>query len=164
MMNLFKYILFGVLGYNVYKKFAGDISKFNDWTYSIQDIFFTSVTAQSIKGTILWVFNNKTAQAGRIKDVEVQILYKGSVLGYVSSPGPYAVPGNGSAQIDTSFELSLGAVGSKALDMLQELGANNDVQLTLQGSARASAGPGGIFITIPINKNTTAKTILSWFK
>ena len=163
MKNLLSILGLGFLGYKVYQKLAGDISKLEDWTYTIKDVFFTSVTATAIKGTILWDFNNKSSQAGKVKDVNVDILYEGVVIGNVSSPGPYLVPGNGTAQIDTSFNLSLGVVGSKALQLISELAANNDVQLQLKGSARASAGS-GLFIKIPIDINTTAKTILSWFK
>lgn len=163
MKKILTWLGLGYLGYKAYQRFAVDISKLQDWTYTIQDVFFTSVTAQSIQGTILWNFNNKSSQAGRIKDVNIDILYQGIIVGYVSSPGPYLVPGNGTAQVDTSFNLNLGVVGAKALQLISDLASSNDVQLQLKGSVRAS-GVSGFFVRIPIDINTTAKTIYSYFK
>lgn len=115
-----------------------------------------------IQGTIVWNFINKSPQAGGAKDIMVDVFYQDRMIGQVSAPGPFQIPGNGSAEIRTNLSLDLGAVGSKALKMLQDLASGNDVPLFLKGSARVRIGS-GFYVKLPIQKQTTAKTLISYF-
>ena len=163
MNKLINYLLFGIVGYRVFQNAKGDISKLQDWDYRIKDIFFSGVTANQIQGMVVWDFVNKSPQAGGAKDINVDILFENVAIGSISAPGPYQVPGNGSAEIRTAFTLDLGAIGSKVIGFLQALGKTADVPLTIVGSARVRAGS-GFYVRLPINLQTTAKTLYSWFR
>ena len=162
MKNVLNLIFLGILGYNVWDKVKGDLNKLQNWEYRITNLFFNKLTATQIKGMVVWDFINKSPQAGGIKNVSVDILFNDKVIGSISAPGEFQIPGNGSTEIRTAFSLDLAAVGAKALPMLQAIGSNKDIPLILQGSAKVRAGS-GFYITLPIKIATSAKTILTYF-
>jgi len=162
MKNIISLIFFGILGYKVFERFKGDVKQLEDWEYQITNVIINKVTATQIQGTIVWNFINKSPQAGGIKDVFVDVYFQDRIIGSVSAPGPFQIPGNGSAEIRTMLSLDLGTIGSKALQMLQAIGSQKDIPLLLQGSARVRAGS-GLYIKLPIQAQTTAKTIYSYF-
>lgn len=163
MKNILKILVLGIVGYKLYQRFGTQAKKFMDWTYDIKDVYFTGITTSVISGMVIWDFNNTSDESGRVKDIAVSILYKDAEIGSIWMPGPYLVPANGTAQINTAFTLNTGVVGAKALELINELGSEGDVKLILKGSAKASVGT-GIFVTIPIDIDSTAKTIYSWFQ
>ena len=162
MKNVLNLIFLGIMGYKVWDKVKGDLNKLQDWEYKITDIFFNTPTTSKIDGMVVWDFINKSPQAGGIKNLAVDILFNDKVIGYISVPGEFQIPGNGSTEIRTAFSLDLAAVGEKALPMLHAIGSNQDIPLTLQGSAMVRAGL-GFYITLPIQIATSAKTILTYF-
>jgi hypothetical protein len=162
MKNIINLIFLGFLGYKVWDQVKGDVSKLQEWDYEITNFYINKLTGSQIQGTIVWNFINKSSQAGGIKDVQVDVLYQDRVIGSVFAPGPFQVPGNGSAEIRTGLNLDLGAVGAKAMKMLQDLAVGKDIPLFLQGTARVRAGS-GFYVKLPIQIQTTAKTIISYF-
>jgi hypothetical protein len=163
MKNIWTILGLGLLGYKLYQRFGTQAKKFMDWTYEIKDVYFTGITPSVISGKVIWDFNNTSDETGKVKDINIDILYNGANIGSIFMPGPYLVPANGTAQIDTAFTLNTGVVGAKALELINELASEGDVKLTLRGSAKAALGS-GFFITIPIDLDTTGKTIYSWFQ
>lgn len=162
MKNLINLIFLGIIGYRVWDQVKGDISQLKDWDYQITNFYINKISGNTIQGTIVWNFINKSSQAGGAKDVMVDIFYQDRMIGSVSAPGPFQIPGNGSAEIRTALSLDLGAVGSKALRMLQDLATGKDIPLFLQGSARVRAGS-GFYVKLPIQIQTTAKVLISYF-
>lgn len=162
MNKLVNYLIFGIVGYKVFQNFKVEAGKLQDWDYRIKDIFFSGITANRIQGMVVWDFINKSSQAGGAKDINVNIIFENAVIGSISAPGPYQVPGNGSAEIRTAFTLDLGAIGGKTISLLTALGKTADIPLVIQGSARVRAGA-GFYVKLPINLQTSAKTIYSWF-
>lgn len=162
MKNLINLIFLGIIGYKVWDQVKGDISQLKDWDYQITNFYINKISGNKIQGTIVWNFINKSSQAGGAKDIMVDIFYQDRMIGSVAAPGPFQIPGNGSAEIRTGLSLDLGAVGSKALKMLQDLATGKDIPLFLQGSARVRAGS-GFYVKLPIQIQTTAKTLISYF-
>lgn len=162
MKNLINLIFLGIIGYKVWDQVKGDISQLKDWDYQITNFYINKLSGNTIQGTIVWNFINKSSQAGGAKDIMVDVFYQDRIIGSVSSPGPYQIPGNGSAEIRTGLSLDLGAVGAKALQMLQDLATGQDIPLFLQGSARVRAGS-GFYVKLPIQIQTTANVLISYF-
>jgi len=162
MKNILNLLMIGFLGYKLWDQVKGDAAKLQDWDYRITNFYINKLTGSQIQGTIAWDFINKSSQAGGIKDVQVDVLYQDRIIGSVFATGPFQVPGNGSAEIRTVLNLDLGAVGAKAIKMLQDIASGKDIALFLQGSARVRAGS-GFYVKLPIQVQTTAKTIISYF-
>ena len=161
-MNLLKYISLGFLGYRVYSLYAKKAAESMDWEYLINSVGLTKYSAKEIEGFVDWDFINATDLVGQVKDINVDLKYKGSKIGSIAMPGPYLVPAKGSANVRTNFKLSLDQVYAKALLAISELAQYGDVQLEISGSARVRSGQ-LFWARIPIQTTTTAKTLYSYF-
>ena len=161
-MNLLKYISLGFLGYRVYSLYAKKVAKAMDWEYTIVGIGLTKYGTKQIEGYVEWEFINKSELVGQVKDIEVDLLYKGSRIGSISMPGPYLVPAKGIADVRTNFNLNLELLFQKALLALSELAQYGDIDLEIKGSARVRTGQ-LLWSRIPIQTTTTAKSLYSYF-
>ena len=78
-------------------------------------------------------------------------------------PGPYLVPAKGSANVRTNFKLELEQIYSKALMLINELAQKGDVTIQVKGSVKVRTGQ-LLYVKLPIDLNTTAKTIYSYIR
>jgi hypothetical protein len=161
-MNLLKLISLGFLGYRVYSLYAKKAAGAMDWEYVINSVGLTKYSIKEIEGFVDWDFINATELVGQVKDIEVDLLYKGSRIGSISMPGPYLVPAKGSAAVRTNFKLNLEQVYSKALMAISELAQYGDINIEIKGSARVRSGQ-LLWAKIPVQTTTTAKTLYSYF-
>lgn len=161
-MNLFKILSLGFLGYRVYSLYAKKAAGAMDWEYIINAVGLTKYSTKEIEGYVDWDFINATELVGQVRDINVDLLYKGSRIGSIAMPGPYLVPAKGSANVRTNFKLSLEQVYAKALLAISELAQYGDVQLEISGSARVRSGQ-LLWVKLPIQTTTTAKTLYSYF-
>jgi hypothetical protein len=77
-MNLLKYISLGFLGYRVYSLYAKKAAEAMDWEYVINSVGLTKYSTKEIEGFVDWDFINATELVGQVKDIDVDLLYKGS--------------------------------------------------------------------------------------
>ena len=161
-MNLLKLISLGFLGYRVYSLYAKKAAGAMDWEYIINSVGLTRYSTKEIEGFVDWEFINATELVGQVRDIDVQFLYKGNVIGGISMPGPYLVPAKGSADVRTNFKLNLEQVYSKALMAISELAQYGDINIEIKGSARVRSGQ-LLWAKIPVQTTTTAKTLYSYF-
>jgi hypothetical protein len=161
-MNLFKIISLGFLGYRVYSLYAKKAAGAMDWEYIINSVGLTKYSTKEIEGYVDWDFINATELVGQVRDINVDLLYKGSRIGSIAMPGPYLVPAKGSANVRTNFKLNLEQVYAKALLAISELAQYGDIQLEISGSARVRSGQ-LLWVKLPIQTTTTAKTLYSYF-
>lgn len=162
MSNILKWISFGFLGYRVYSLYAQKAAKMMDWNYVINSVGLTRYSVKNIEGYVDWEFINASDLVGQVKDIDVDLLYKGSRIGSISMPGPYMIPAKGSADVRTNFRLDLEQVYAKALLAVSELAQYGDIELEIKGSVRARSGK-LFWANIPIQTTTTAKTLYSYF-
>ena len=162
MSNILKWISFGFLGYRVYSLYAQKAAKMMDWNYVINSVGLTRYSVKNIEGYVDWEFINASDLVGQVKDIDVDLLYKGSRIGSISMPGPYMIPAKGSADVRTNFRLDLEQVYAKALLAVSELAQYGDIELEIKGSVRARSGQ-LFWAKIPIQTTTTAKTLYSYF-
>ena len=161
-MNLLKYISLGFLGYRVYSMYAKKATGAMDWEYIINAVGLTKYSIKEIEGFVDWDFINATDLVGQVKDINVDLLYKGSRIGSIGMPGPYLVPAKGSANVRTNFKLNLEQVYAKALMAISELAQYGDVDLQITGSARVRSGQ-LLWVKLPIKTDISAKTLYSYF-
>jgi hypothetical protein len=161
-MNLLKYISLGFLGYRVYSLYAKKAAGAMDWEYIINAVGLTKYSTKEIEGFVDWDFINATDLVGQVKDINVDLLYKGSRIGSIGMPGPYLVPAKGSANVRTNFKLNLEQVYAKALMAISELAQYGDVDLQITGSARVRSGQ-LLWVKLPIKTDISAKTLYSYF-
>jgi hypothetical protein len=161
-MNLLKYISLGFLGYRVYSMYAKKATGAMDWEYIINAVGLTKYSTKEIEGFVDWDFINATDLVGQVKDINVDLLYKGSRIGSIGMPGPYLVPAKGSANVRTNFKLNLEQVYAKALMAISELAQYGDVDLQITGSARVRSGQ-LLWVKLPIKTDISAKTLYSYF-
>jgi len=161
-MNLLKYISLGFLGYRVYSLYAKKATGAMDWEYIINAVGLTKYSTKEIEGFVDWDFINATDLVGQVKDINVDLLYKGSRIGSIGMPGPYLVPAKGSANVRTNFKLNLEQVYAKALMAISELAQYGDVDLQITGSARVRSGQ-LLWVKLPIKTDISAKTLYSYF-
>ena len=133
-----------------------------DWNYVINSVGLTRYSVKNIEGYVDWEFINASDLVGQVKDIDVDLLYKGSRIGSISMPGPYMIPAKGSADVRTNFRLDLEQVYAKALLAVSELAQYGDIELEIKGSVRARSGQ-LFWAKIPIQTTTTAKTLYSYF-
>jgi hypothetical protein len=162
MTNILKYISLGLLGYRVYSLYAKKASGAMNWEYVINAVGLTKYSTKEIEGYVDWDFINATELVGQVRDINVDLLYKGTRIGSISMPGPYLVPAKGSANVRTNFKLNLEQVYAKALMALAELAQYGDIDLQISGSARVRSGQ-LLWVKLPIQTTTTAKTLYSYF-
>ena len=162
MSNILKWISLGFLGYRVYSLYAKKAAGAMDWEYVINSVGLTKYSTKFIEGYVDWEFINATELVGQVKDINVDLLYKGSKIGSISMPGPYLVPSKGSADVRTNFRLELEQVYAKAILALSELAQYGDIDLQIKGSARVRSGK-LLWARIPVETTTTAKTLYSYF-
>jgi hypothetical protein len=162
MSNLLRWISLGFLGYRVYSLYAKKAAGAMDWDYIINSVGLTRYSTKEIEGFVDWEFINATELVGQVRDIDVQFLYKGNVIGGISMPGPYLVPAKGSADVRTNFKLNLEQVYSKALMAISELAQYGDINIEIKGSARVRSGQ-LLWAKIPVQTTTTAKTLYSYF-
>jgi len=162
MSNILKWISLGFLGYRVYSLYAKKAAGAMDWEYVINSVGLTKYSTKEIEGFVDWEFINATELVGQVKDIDVQFLYKGNVIGGISMPGPYLVPAKGSADVRTNFKLNLEQVYLKALMAISELAQYGDINIEIKGSARVRSGQ-LLWAKIPVQTTTTAKTLYSYF-
>ena len=134
-----------------------------DWNYEIDAVAISRYTTKNIEGYVDWQFINASELVGQVKDIDVAFLYKGNNIGSISMPGPYLVPAKGSANVRTNFKLELEQIYSKALMLINELAQNGDVTIQVKGSVRVRTGQ-LLYVKLPIDLNTTAKTIYSYIR
>ena len=134
-----------------------------DWTYEIDAVAINRFTTKNLEGYVDWQFINASDLVGQVKDIDVAFLYKGNNIGSISMPGPYLVPAKGSANVRTNFKLELEQIYSKALMLINELAQKGDVTIQVKGSARVRTGQ-LFYVKLPIDLNTTAKTIYSYIR
>ena len=134
-----------------------------DWNYEIDAVAISRYTTKNIEGYVDWQFINASELVGQVKDIDVAFLYKGNRIGSISMPGPYLVPAKGSANVRTNFKLELEQIYSKALMLINELAQNGDVTIQVKGSVRVRTGQ-LLYVKLPIDLNTTAKTIYSYIR
>ena len=161
-MNLLKYISLGFLGYRVYSMYAKKAAGAMDWEYIINAVGLTKYSTKEIEGYVDWDFINATDLVGQVKDINVDLLYKGARIGSIGMPGPYLVPAKGSANVRTNFKLNLEQVYAKALMAISELAQYGDVDLQITGSARVRSGQ-LLWVKLPIKTDISAKTLYSYF-
>lgn len=162
MNNVLKWLSFGFLGYRVYSLYAQKAAKVMDWNYKINDVAFTTYSTKSISGYVDWDFINASELVGQVRDIDVDFLYKGSVIGSINMPGPYLVPAKGTANVRTNFRLGLEQVYAKALLAVSELAQYGDIDIQIKGSARVRSGQ-LVWVKLPVETTTTAKTLYSYF-
>ena len=162
MSNILKWISLGFLGYRVYSLYAKKAAGAMDWEYVINSVGLTKYSTKEIQGFVDWDFINATELVGQVKDIDVDFLYKGNVIGGIIMPGPYLVPAKGSAAVRTNFKLNLEQVYSKALMAISELAQYGDINIEIKGSARVRSGQ-LLWAKIPVQTTTTAKTLYSYF-
>jgi hypothetical protein len=162
MSNILKWISLGFLGYRVYSLYAKKAAGSMDWEYVINSVGLTKYSTKEIEGFVDWDFINATELVGQVKDIDVDFLYKGNVIGGINMPGPYLVPAKGSAAVRTNFKLNLEQVYSKALMAISELAQYGDINIEIKGSARVRSGQ-LLWAKIPVQTTTTAKTLYSYF-
>jgi hypothetical protein len=133
-----------------------------DWEYIINAVGLTKYSTKEIEGFVDWDFINATDLVGQVKDINVDLLYKGSRIGSIGMPGPYLVPAKGSANVRTNFKLNLEQVYAKALMAISELAQYGDVDLQITGSARVRSGQ-LLWVKLPIKTDISAKTLYSYF-
>jgi hypothetical protein len=133
-----------------------------NWEYVINAVGLTKYSTKEIEGYVDWDFINATELVGQVRDINVDLLYKGTRIGSISMPGPYLVPAKGSANVRTNFKLNLEQVYAKALMALAELAQYGDIDLQISGSARVRSGQ-LLWVKLPIQTTTTAKTLYSYF-
>ena len=134
-----------------------------DWTYEIDAVAISRYTTKNIEGYVDWQFINASELVGQVKDIDVEFLYKGNRRGSISMPGPYLVPAKGSANVRTNFKLELEQIYSKALMLINELAQKGDVTIQVKGGVRVRTGQ-LFYVKLPIDLNTTAKTIYSYIR
>ncbi len=134
-----------------------------DWTYEIDAVAINRFTTKNLEGYVDWQFINASDLVGQVKDINVAFLYAGNNIGSISMPGPYLVPAKGSANVRTNFKLELEQIYSKALMLINELAQNGDVTMQVKGSVKVRTGQ-LLYVKLPIDLNTTAKTIYSYIR
>ena len=134
-----------------------------DWTYEIDAVGINRFTTKNLEGYVDWQFINASDLVGQVKDIDVAFLYKGNNIGSISMPGPYLVPAKGSANVRTNFKLELEQIYSKALMLINELAQKGDVTIQVKGGVRVRTGQ-LLYVKLPIDLNTTAKTIYSYIR
>ena len=134
-----------------------------DWNYEIDAVAISRYTTKNIEGYVDWQFINASELVGQVKDIDVSFLYKGNRIGSISMPGPYLVPAKGSANVRTNFKLELEQIYSKALMLINELAQKGDVTIQVKGGVRVRTGQ-LFYVKLPIDLNTTAKTIYSYIR
>jgi hypothetical protein len=162
-VSFFRYLGLGILGYRVYSLYAKKAAKVMDWNYEIDAVAISRYTTKNIEGYVDWQFINASELVGQVKDIDVAFLYKGNNIGSISMPGPYLVPAKGSANVRTNFKLDLEEIYSKALMAISELAQYGDITIQVKGSARVRSGQ-LLYVKLPIETNTTAKTIYSFIR
>jgi len=162
MINLLKWISLGFLGYRVYSLYATKAAKVMDWDYVINSVGLTKYGTKFIEGFVDWEFINSSDLVGQVRDIDVDFLYKGSVIGSINMPGPYLVPAKGTANVRTNFRLELEQVYAKALLAVSELAQYGDIDIQIKGSARVRSGQ-LVWVKLPVETTTTAKTLYSYF-
>ena len=162
-MSFFRYLGLGILGYRVYSLYAKKAAKVMDWTYEIDAVAISRYTTKNIEGYVDWQFINASELVGQVKDINVFFLYAGNIIGSISMPGPYLVPAKGSANVRTNFKLELEQIYSKALMLINELAQKGDVTIQVKGGVRVRTGQ-LFYVKLPIDLNTTAKTIYSYIR
>jgi hypothetical protein len=162
-VSIFRILGLGFLGYRVYSLYAKKAAKVMDWNYEIDSVGLNRFTAKSIEGYVDWQFLNASELVGQVKDIEVDFLYRGNRIGSISMPGPYLVPAKGSAAVRTNFKLDLEQIYSRALMAISELAQKGDITLQIKGSVRVRTGQLP-YIKLPIDVNTTAKTLYSYIQ
>ena len=162
-MSFFRYLGLGFLGYRVYSLYAKKAAKVMDWTYEIDAVGINRFTTKNLEGYVDWQFINASDLVGQVKDIDVDFLYKGNRIGSISMPGPYLVPAKGSANVRTNFKLELEQIYSKALMLINELAQKGDVTIQVKGGVRVRTGQ-LFYVKLPIDLNTTAKTIYSYIR
>ena len=134
-----------------------------DWNYEIDAVAINRFTTKNLEGYVDWQFINASDLVGQVKDIDVDFLYKGNRIGSISMPGPYLVPAKGSANVRTNFKLELEQIYSKALMLINELAQKGDVTIQVKGGVRVRTGQ-LFYVKLPIDLNTTAKTIYSYIR
>ena len=134
-----------------------------DWTYEIDAVAINRFTTKNLEGYVDWQFINASDLVGQVKDINVDFLYKGNRIGSISMPGPYVVPAKGSANVRTNFKLDLEEMYSKALMAISELAQYGDITIQVKGSVKVRTGQ-LLYVKLPIDLNTTAKTIYSYIR
>jgi len=134
-----------------------------DWTYEIDAVSINRFTTKNLEGYVDWQFINASDLVGQVKDINVDFLYKGNRIGSISMPGPYVVPAKGSANVRTNFKLDLEEMYSKALMAISELAQYGDITIQVKGSVKVRTGQ-LLYVKLPIDLNTTAKTIYSYIR
>jgi len=134
-----------------------------DWNYKIIVVAINRFTTKNLEGYVDWQFINASDLVGQVKDIDVAFLYAGNNIGSISMPGPYLVPAKGSANVRTNFKLELEQIYSKALMLINELAQNGDVTIQVKGSVKVRTGQ-LLYVKLPIDLNTTAKTIYSYIR
>ena len=134
-----------------------------DWTYEIDAVAINRFTTKNLEGYVDWQFINASDLVGQVKDINVAFLYAGNNIGSISMPGPYLVPAKGSANVRTNFKLELEQIYSKALMLINELAQKGDVTIQVKGGVRVRTGQ-LFYVKLPIDLNTTAKTIYSYIR
>ena len=162
-MSFFRYLGLGFLGYRVYSLYAKKAAKVMDWTYEIDAVGINRFTTKNLEGYVDWQFINASDLVGQVKDINVFFLYAGNNIGSISMPGPYLVPAKGSANVRTNFKLELEQIYSKALMLINELAQKGDVTIQVKGGVRVRTGQ-LFYVKLPIDLNTTAKTIYSYIR
>ena len=134
-----------------------------DWNYKIIVVAINRFTTKNLEGYVDWQFINASDLVGQVKDIDVAFFYAGNNIGSISMPGPYLVPAKGSANVRTNFKLELEQIYSKALMLINELAQNGDVTIQVKGSVKVRTGQ-LLYVKLPIDLNTTAKTIYSYIR
>jgi hypothetical protein len=162
-VSFFRYLGLGILGYRVYSLYAKKAAKVMDWNYKIIVVAINRFTTKNLEGYVDWQFINASDLVGQVKDIDVAFLYAGNNIGSISMPGPYLVPAKGSANVRTNFKLELEQIYGKALMLINELAQNGDVTIQVKGSVKVRTGQ-LLYVKLPIDLNTTAKTIYSYIR
>jgi hypothetical protein len=162
-VSFFRYLGLGILGYRVFSLYAKKAAKVMDWTYEIDAVAINRFTTKNLEGYVDWQFINASDLVGQVKDINVAFLYAGNAIGSISMPGPYLVPAKGSANVRTNFKLELEQIYSKALMLINELAQKGDVKIQVKGTIKVRTGQ-LLYVKLPIDLNTTAKTIYSYIR
>jgi hypothetical protein len=162
-VSFFRYLGLGILGYRVYSLYAKKAAKVMDWNYEIDAVGINRFTTNNLEGYVDWQFINASELVGQVKDINVFFLYAGNEIGSISMPGPYLVPAKGSANVRTNFKLELEQIYSKAVMLINELAQKGDVTIQVKGSVKVRTGQ-LLYVKLPINITTTAKTIYSYIR
>jgi hypothetical protein len=135
-VSFFRYLGLGFLGYRVYSLYAKKAAKVMDWTYKIDAVSINRFTTKNLEGYVDWQFINASDLVGQVKDIDVAFLYAGN---------------------------NIGSISSKALMLINELAQKGDVTIQVKGSVKVRTGQ-LLYVKLPIDLNTTAKTIYSYIR